>query len=282
MTQVLMEAQPMNAANSTESPTAKTENVSMVLLFLLAVGCYLNTLMNGFVYDDEQQILQNPYIKSWHYLPAIFRTTVWSFVGAAGDTNYYRPLMTLTYLFLWKIFGDSPVGYHLFNVLVNALVVMCVYFAGRELFKDRWIALIAATLFAIHPVHTETVDWIAAVPDLEATLFCLLAFYAYVKGPGSDWRRQALVVICFFLALLSKEPALMLAPLVVYYEHFVREGRRETTFAVKVKRYLLVCLTAAGYLLLRIALLGKLAPVLQRAQVTWPQAIYSGFALVTN
>ncbi len=272
----------MNAANSTESPTAKTENVSMVLLFLLAVGCYLNTLMNGFVYDDEQQILQNPYIKSWHYLPAIFRTTVWSFVGAAGDTNYYRPLMTLTYLFLWKIFGDSPVGYHLFNVLVNALVVMCVYFAGRELFKDRWIALIAATLFAIHPVHTETVDWIAAVPDLEATLFCLLAFYAYVKGPGSDWKRQALVVICFFLALLSKEPALMLAPLVVYYEHFVREGRRETAFAVKVKRYLLVCLTAAGYLLLRIALLGKLAPVLQRAQVTWPQAIYSGFALVTK
>ncbi len=163
-------------------------------------------------------------------MPAIFRTTVWSFVGAAGDTNYYRPLMTLTYLFLWKIFGDSPVGYHLFNVLVNALVVMCVYFAGRELFKDRWIALIAATLFAVHPVHTETVNWIAAVPDLEATLFCLLAFYAHIKGPGSDWKRQALVVICFFLALLSKEPALMFAPLVVYYEHFVREGRRETTF----------------------------------------------------
>jgi len=277
-----MEAQPMHRAATTASPAGKTESTNIVLLFLLAVGCYLNTLMNTFVYDDELQILQNPYIKSWRYLPAIFRTTVWSFIGSAGDTNYYRPLMTLTYLVLWKTFGDSPVGYHLFNVLVNALVVTCVYFAGQELFKDRWTALVAATLFAVHPVHTETVNWVAAVPDLEATLFCLLAFYAYIKGPGTDWKRRALVVVCFFLALLSKEPALMLAPLLVYYEHFVREGRKETTFAAKVKRYLPVCLASATYLLMRIALLGKLAPVLQHAQITWPQAIFSGFALVTK
>lgn len=282
MTQVLMEAQPVHRAGTAASPGGKTESTNIVLLFLLAVGCYLNTLMNTFVYDDELQILQNPYIKSWRYLPAIFRTTVWSFIGSAGDTNYYRPLMTLTYLALWKTFGDSPVGYHLFNVLVNALVVTCVYFAGQELFKNRWTALVAATLFAVHPVHTETVDWIAAVPDLEATLFCLLAFYTYIKGPGSDWKRQALVVVCFFLALLSKEPALMLAPLLVYYEHFVREGRRETTFVMKVKRYLPVCLASAGYLLMRVALLGKLAPVLQHAQITWPQAIFSGFALLTK
>ncbi len=145
-----------------------TEKLIVIALFLLAVACYANTLMNGFVYDDDQQILLNPYIKSWHYLPQIFTTTVWSFVGAAGATNYYRPMMTFTFLVLWQTFGDLPFGYHLFNIVLNALVVLAVYYAGRELFRDRSIAAIAAFLFAVHPIHTETVCWIAAVPDLEA------------------------------------------------------------------------------------------------------------------
>ena len=78
-----------------------SDQVLIAVLILLAALCYGNSLFNAFVYDDEQQILQNPYVKSWHYLPQIFTTTVWSFVGAAGTTNYYRPLMTFTYLVLW-------------------------------------------------------------------------------------------------------------------------------------------------------------------------------------
>lgn len=282
MAQVLMETAATKPLATAEAVSAKGETASVMALFLLAVGCYVNTLMSAFVYDDELQILQNPYIKSWHYLGAILRTTVWSFIGAAGDTNYYRPLMTLTYLVLWKTFGNSPIGYHLLNILLNALVVTCVYFLGRELFQNHWSALMAAVLFAVHPVHTEAVAWIASVPDLEATLFGLLAFYAYVKGPSVTWKRQAAVVICLLLALLAKEPALMLAPLLVYYEHFVREDRAEAPFVGKLKRYLPACVAASGYVLLRVALLGKLAPVLQHAQISRRQAIYSGFALITD
>ena len=260
------------------SPQKETYNV--LVLFAIAIACYVNTLTNAFVYDDELQILRNPYIKSWHFLPQIFRTTVWSFIGAAGDTNYYRPLMTLTYLAEWKIFGDSPVGYHLFNIVLHALVVCCVYYAGRELFKSEWIGFLAGLLFAVHPVHTEAVAWIAAVPDLEATLLCLLAFYVYIRSPEPGWKQQLVIVGCFLLALLAKEPALMLAPLLVAYEHFVR-APHGGPWRPRVRRYLLPCVAAVGYLILRIALLGKLAPVLQRAQLSWPEAIRSGFALIT-
>jgi protein O-mannosyl-transferase len=265
-----------------DSPTDNTEKMIVIALFVLAVTCYLNTLTNGFVYDDDQQILLNPYIKSWHYLPQIFTTTVWSFVGAAGASNYYRPLMTLTYLVLWQAFGDLPFGYHLLNVILNALVVVGVYYAGRELFRDRMIASIAAFLFAIHPIHTETVCWIAAVPDLEATLFLLIAFRAYTRTSSAFQWKQLLVVLCFLLALLAKEPALMLAPLLILYEHFVRDDRLETTFIAKTSRYLPVCAAAVAYLACRIFLLGKLAPVLQHAQISWPQAFSSAFALVTE
>jgi protein O-mannosyl-transferase len=277
-----MAASQSSTVTQSAARLQQRDMLTVLLLFLLAAGCYLNTLGNGFVYDDELQILQNPYVKSWHYLPQIFHTTVWSFIGDAGESNYYRPLMTLTFLGLWKVFGESPVGFHLFNILLNALVVACVFYSGRVLLRSHAAAVIAAVLFAVHPVHTETVNWIAAVPDLEATLLFVLGFFAYASEPWGGAKAQVIVVACFALALLAKEPALMLAPVLVCYEHFVRPDRNQTTFTDKVKRYLAVCLAAVAYLGLRIALFGKLAPVLQHAQISWRQAIYSGFALVAQ
>ena len=260
----------------------KIEKIIVILLFVCAVACYANTLTNAFVYDDDQQILQNPYVKSWNYLPQIFTTNVWSFVGAAGSTNYYRPLMTLTYLILWKSFGQLPFGFHLFNIFLNALVVVGVYYTGRDLLKNRGMAAVAAFLFAVHPIHTETVAWIACVPDLEATLLLLIAFHAYTKVSVLADRKQLLVVIPLLLALLAKEPALMLVPLLILYEHFVRDDRQTSSIRTKIGRYAPVTLAGCGYLLCRVVLLGKLAPVLQHPQVSWPQAVYSGFALIAQ
>ncbi len=286
------------------------------LLIVLALVCYGNSLFHAFVYDDEQQILQNPYVKSWHYLPQIFNSTVWSFVGAAGTTNYYRPLMTFSFLILWQIFGDIPFGFHLFNITLNAAVVVMVFYAGRRLFRDGRVGFVAAVLFAVHPVHTEVVDWIAAVPELEVTLFVLLTFWFFMRTTPSDesgagehealaeraesakranarfasWKFHAASVAAFAAALLSKEPALMFAPLALAYEFFVRPQTAETApgalasgkLAAKAARCLPLCLVAAAYLLVRIGLFGKLAPVLQHPKVTWPQAIYSAFALVAG
>ncbi len=273
------------AAQSTPQwlrPGAWPDEVIILLLMVLAVLCYVNTLGNSFVYDDSQQILRNPYVKSWHYLPQIFGSTVWSFVGAAGMTNYYRPLMTFSYLVLWQIFGELPFGFHLFNVVLNAAVVIMVFRAGQALFQDRRIASLSAVLFAVHPVHTETASWIAGVPDLEATLFLLLAFWLFAETNENNWRRQAAIAGSFALALLSKEPALMLAPLVVVFEHFVRRGNERVSFKRKIVRYAPLCLMAPAYLLLRIALFGRMAPVLQHPKITWPEAIYSAFALVAG
>ncbi|HWY07036.1 MAG TPA: tetratricopeptide repeat protein [Candidatus Acidoferrales bacterium] len=265
-----------------KSGISKWERWISPILFLVSVACYANTLLNGFVYDDELQILANPYVKSWHYLPQIFTTTVWSFIGAAGDSNYYRPLMTFTYLLLWKAFGDLPFGYHLFNILLNALVVVAVYSAGQQLFKSRSFALVAALLFALHPIHTESVNWIAAVPDLEATLLFVAAFLIYIRRPILDSKSHVAVVACYVTAMMAKEPALLLAPLLVYYEHFVRDGRQQTPFRAKIRQYAPVCLAGLGYLVLRSLLFGKLAPVLQHPQITWREAIYSAFALIAS
>jgi tetratricopeptide (TPR) repeat protein len=252
------------------------------VLIVISVFCYGNTLKNSFVYDDNRQVLENQYIKSWHYLPKIFSTTVWAFKGEIGTSNYYRPLMTFSYLLLWQAFPELPFGFHLFNVVLNMGVVLLVFYAGNALFRDRRIGLFSALIFAVHPVHTETVAWIAAVPDLEATFFCLVTFLLFAGRAPDGWRRQIPLIAGYFLALLSKEPSLLLAPLLVFYEHAVRTEDSEVSLPIKILRYAPVVSLGVFYLAVRAALFGSLVPVLQRATLSWPETFLSAFALVAR
>src|SRR5579863_2524226 len=77
--------------------------VTFLILFLLAVLPYVNIVFNEFVYDDGFQVVANPYAHSFRYLRRIFTTTVWSFQGAQGVSNYYRPMMTFGYLLTYQI-----------------------------------------------------------------------------------------------------------------------------------------------------------------------------------
>lgn len=145
---------------------ANRDLATFLILFLLAFLPYSNIFLNQFVYDDGFQVVENPYAHSFKYLRQIFTTTVWSFQGAQGVTNYYRPMMTFGYLLTYKIAGLVPFGFHLVNILLEAIAVWLVFAILRRLSGVR-VAFVAAGLFALHPIHTEAVDWIAAVTDLE-------------------------------------------------------------------------------------------------------------------
>ena len=157
------------------------QTLAILVLLLLAVAPYLNTLTGGFVYDDRQQILDNPYVHSFQYVGKIFGSTVWTFQGAQGLSNYYRPLMTLAYLLCYKLYGPIPFGFHLLNLALHAGVVLLVFAVTRRLFRDQLPAMLAAGIFALHPIHTESVAWIAAITDLELSLFFLLTFLLYLR-----------------------------------------------------------------------------------------------------
>lgn len=255
-------------------------------LLLLAVLPYLNTVTNAFVYDDGKQIVENPYIRSWKYLPEIFGSNVWSFLGAAGVTNHYRPLMTLSYLICYQLFGLVPFGYHLVNLLFHAGVALLVFRVSTQLFGHRTLAFAAAALFALHPIHTESVAWVAGVTDLQLAFFYLLTFSLFLDGgpnaPPGGWRSRMTTAGSFILALFSKEPAVTLPLLATVYEHAYRVDRTSTTFRQKLGRYGILWGLALGYLLFRIWLLGSVAPVMRRVAVSWPEAILSGLALVAE
>jgi len=160
----------------------------LTLIAFLVVGAalpYLNTLRNGFVSDDEMQVLHNPYIRNFHHWVRIFTTPVASYVGVRAP-NYYRPLMNVGYLLCYQVFGPHPFGFHLVNIVLHGAVVCAVFLLTKRMFQDRNLALMAAVLFAIHPIHTEAIAWIAAVPDMELSIFYLLTFWFFlaVARPG--------------------------------------------------------------------------------------------------
>ncbi|MGH9469716.1 MAG: tetratricopeptide repeat protein [Terriglobia bacterium] len=272
-------------ANSARAarPTRRPTTHLLAFLALASVLPYANTLLNGFVYDDLTQVMNNPYIVNFHHLRQIFSTGVWSYIGQQGVSNYYRPMMTFGYLLGYHAFGKVAFGYHLVNVALELAVVWILFGLTLTLFRRRDVAFLAALIFALHPVHVESVAWIAAVTDLQLTLFYLLTFWLFVALVRPGGRRSTLafagMVICYVLALLSKEQALTLPVLAMFYEYACRSDRAASSSGQKLARYGVLWLLAGGYLLARARLLGALAPVNQMPRLTWPQTFLSAFAL---
>lgn len=180
------------SAPSGQSAWAKLSSQTLyIILSLTAIVPYLNTLLNAFVYDDNTQVMNNPYIQSFRHVKEIFSTTVWSYVGAQGLSNYYRPMMTFGYLVCFQLFGKVAYGFHLTNVLIHTAVVCILFGVTEELFHDRRWAFITALLFALHPIHSESVAWIAAVTDLELSLFYLVAFWFFLRAARPQGRKVA-------------------------------------------------------------------------------------------
>lgn len=256
----------------------------IVILLLLGVVPYTNTLQNGFVYDDNNEVLTNPYVRSFAHLGDIFSTRILAHLGARGATNYYRPVSILGFLLCYKLFGLLPYGFHLVNLVLHALMVCLLFGLTKRLFHDVWLGFAAAALFALHPIHTESVAWVSAVTDLELAVFYLLTFWFFLGSAKPNGERSELAQLgmagSFVLTVLSKEQAVTLPLLAMVYEHFYRGDRATTTWSQKVARYGVLWLLVVAYVLFRIRFFGAFAPILLTRQVTWSEAVLSSVPLV--
>jgi len=245
----------------------KIELLLVIVIVLVSAGTYFNALSCGFVHDDRFQVLENRWITDVKYFPDIFTSNVWEFEPQL-ESNYYRPMMYVIYMLVFHIFGFNPLGFHLVNVLLHAAVSVLVFAialkllageSGASSFPSRvFPAFAAAILFATHPVHTEAVTWVAGLPDVSATLFCLLSLNFFIKSGNKTGGIYMLSVASFFLATLCKEPALMLPLILIAYDFLFREAEARPAL---IKRYIPYVVVAGFYLLLRVHALKGLVPV---------------------
>ena len=161
------------------------------LLLLLAVLPYVNTLQNGFVYDDNNEVLTNPYIRSFSHVGDIFSTRILAHLGARGATNYYRPISIFGFLDLLQAIWAASLRIPPGEFVLHALIVCLLFGLTKRLFQDQWLAFAAAAIFALHPIHTESVAWVSGVTDLDLALFYLAAFWFFLPAPGRRGRARS-------------------------------------------------------------------------------------------
>jgi len=298
------------------SRLGRSRALLIAALLALATLPYLNILFNGFVYDDNTQLVPNPLVTSLRHVKDIFTPHVWSH-EAITISNFYRPLMALAYLLCYQVFGMKAYGFHLVSLLLHGVAVSLVFVVTERQTGDRVWAFVAGALFALHPVHTEAVDWIAAISELEVTVFYLLTFGLFLavgrplkpqalesrsmpaegllpagrtalptdgarqlKPQTLNIRPTLLMGGTFLLALLSKEQAMTLPAVATVYEHFFRGDRSETSAMQKLARYGVLWLVGAAYVLFRIRVLGAVAPRELLPWVTPLDTVLSAIALV--
>src|SRR5437867_6243318 len=94
----------------------------MAIIIGLALVAFVNSLPGSFVWDDEIQVVKNWRIRSFGNLPSAFTSAFWSFLGTETDsqTNFYRPVQTITYMLAYAVVGLSPAAYHTFNIIYHA------------------------------------------------------------------------------------------------------------------------------------------------------------------
>ena len=176
-----------------------------LLLILLVVATYANSLQNQFVWDDKPLIADNPKINlPLKELPSVFITPLWKMAGSEKSAQlYYRPVLSLFYVLNYKIWGPNPLGFHLSNIFLHLIIAIILYKIGLILFSDMKISLLAASIFAVHPVNNEPIGRVAC-GEVIFGFFLILSLYFFLK------EKRYLSFITYFLALLSKESAVML------------------------------------------------------------------------
>jgi tetratricopeptide (TPR) repeat protein len=182
----------------------KEQRWRIAVLLMLAVLVYANALFNSFTYDDFPYVLNNN---------AVTHPTLKSFLEATRGNNVFRPVTYATFSLNWMVGNVHGWGYHLFNVLLHALVTVLLFVLLRRLLEGvrnaETIAFVAALLFAVLPIHTEAVASISGRAELLAAGFVMGAWLLHLRD------RPAAALLCFGLALLSKESAVAFVPLAV-------------------------------------------------------------------
>lgn len=171
-------------------------------------------------YDDLRFVRDNPHLDGIGN-PARFFTDLDVATSPDATTeDIYRPLRTLTFATITKLFGrDSATPFHVVAILLHALAAGLLFALLRQAGADPWPAAFGAALFGLHPVTVEATAWVCSLGDVMCGVFVLGAVLAYARG------RLVLAYLAFVVALFSKEHAVVVPGLWLAWDWFLRPER---------------------------------------------------------
>jgi len=231
----------------------------MVLLAAVCVVVYLNSTGGEFIYDDLRQIVRNSLIQDNSRIFTALTSDVWAFKGGGeiAASNYWRPTFTAWHILHYRLFGGEPFGWHVTNILLHIGVCLMAFGVLRRWDVSEKVAFAIMLVFAVHPVHAESVAWISGSPDLLFSLaFLASLWFAQNYSESFATRDLALAAVLYAIALGAKEIGIIALP--IFYL-IVRKKTDEGDAAKSNVFMAVIAGIAVVYFLLRMAVLGAVS-----------------------
>lgn len=195
-----------------------------LIIFTIGFLLYSQTLFFDFTYfDDSTLILEKAAVlQDIKNIGTVFTTDAFF----SGDKFYYRPILNLSFMFDAQLGGMSPFVYHLDNILLHCLAALLIFYLLWRIIKRKSLAFFLTLVFLVHPIMTQAVAWLPGRNDSLLAIFSVAAFICFLNFSAqprlsSYWGYLALL----FGALLAKETAVSLPPLIIFYFLFIDSGR---------------------------------------------------------
>ena len=192
----------------------KKRRIEIVICLLLSAASlvvYLQLINCDFVnYDDELYLTKNPHIQAGITLKSV----IWAFT--TGYASNWHPLTWLSHMLDIELYGLNPMGHHWTNLQLHIANTLLLFFVLQLMTGAILRSALVSALFAIHPLHVESVAWIAERKDVLCAFFWILSMYAYVgyvRNPEKK-RYYILLIILFALGLMAK-PMIVTLPFVL-------------------------------------------------------------------
>jgi|WetSurMetagenome_2_1015567.scaffolds.fasta_scaffold02157_4 protein O-mannosyl-transferase len=221
-------------------------NSPKAVIFIVIIGLtiYLNSLFNGFVGDDFDQLVNNPEIHSLSNIPGLFTQGALYDESGQGN-NYYRAMTNTVFSLIYSVFKDNAFGYHLVQVLIHIFNSVLTFLILKYFFKKE-VSLLMSILFLAHPLNTEAVVYACALGENLVVMFGLTALYIAIKKINSV---SATYLAPFFLllSLLSKETGIFFLFMYLLYNFFYQKKEL-------VKSLIQILIVLSVYMFLRFAI----------------------------
>lgn len=188
----------------------KLRILTVVLFVLVVTGVFWQSTNHDFInYDDPAYVTENNHVKSG----LTYQGLKWAFSTLTASN--WHPLTWLSHMLDCQLYGLTPMGHHLTNIILHILNTLLLFYLLHCATRDYWRSFFVAALFGLHPLHVESVAWVAERKDVLSTFFLLITLIFYDR-----YARQlrplpyVLALVSFALGLMSK-PMLVTLPFVM-------------------------------------------------------------------
>ena len=202
-----------------------TAVISLLLMVTTLVVFWPTSRFDFINFDDNIYISENPHVRSgltWNNIQWALSAELTS---DSSHADLWIPVTFFSHILTAELFGMNPSAHHLVNVALHILNTVLLFWVLRRMTRDLWPSAFVAALFAIHPLHVESVAWVTERKDVLSMLFFLLTIGAYVRYIEQPHFSRYFPIICLFALGLMAKPMLVTLPIVLLLLDYWPLGR---------------------------------------------------------